>query len=257
MLPATSLTPQRYLTTIYLGGKLGKMFGEKWELMISSPAEAIRAIDINLKGKLREYLSTKGRDKYYKISLRDKEHLLEGEELTIPSGKSDIYLWPTVKGRSSGITKIILGIALLALVFFAPVLGLTWLSTGAGAAAHLTLFGQIVVGFGTALVLGGLAQLLAPHQKDNGQLESNVFQGTIAAGQQGGCVPVLYGRALVSPIPISIWFNNVDYNTTANAYLGTIQLTQLPGGGQEVTVGSNLASVVGGTVAGSTFRPEG
>jgi predicted phage tail protein len=258
---------QRQLTTIHLGGKLGKLFGETWRLAVSSPAEAIRAIDVNTKGKLVRYLAEKGRTRYYKVSLQDRHHLLTAPELASRSGNSDIYIWPTVSGRGSGTAQLIAGILILAVItvftfgvggavgsaFYSA--GTAATATAAATAGGLTALGTIAVGIGVSLVLGGISQLLAPTAKDSGGggLGSNIFQGTIAAGQQGGCVPVVYGTALVSPIPIGIWFGNVDYSTTANAYVGITDLIGLPGGGYEA-VSENNGNVQGG--GGGGFDPN-
>ena len=225
--------PQRQLTNIYLGGVLGKKFGTKWSLCVGTPAEALRAIDVNTKGAFLQYLNQQGKAKYYKVALGRKDQLLDAEELVHPSGANDIYIWPTIRGKNSGAAKIIIGVVLVA-----AVIATAGGAFGAAAAAYVAhgtglVIAGIVAGIGTSLILGGISQLLAPSQKNNGQYNSNVFQGSIAAGEQGGSVPVVYGKALVAPTPISVWFNNVDYNITQNAYVGTLQVAQLPGGGYE------------------------
>jgi predicted phage tail protein len=242
---------QRQLTTIHLGGALGKRFGEIWRLRVSSPAEALRAIDTNTRGAFLAYLGGAGKAKYYKVALGRKDQLLGAEEVGHRSGTVDIYVWPTIKARNSGVGKIIAGIALLALVIWNPA-GLFYVAANATTAGGLTVLGDVTVAVGTSLLLGGISQLLAPHPNQNqGELNSNNFQGTIAAGQQGGSVPVVYGKALVSPIPVSIWFNAVDWNTTANAYVGTLQITDLPGGGTEYVQVPTVTPTVNAAGGGS------
>lgn len=236
---------QRQPITIHLGGKLGQLFGKIWKLAVSSPAEAFFAINANTKGEFRRYLTTQGKAKYYKVAVGNKKNLLDGGELANRSGTGDIYFWPTVKG-SGATARIIIGVVIIAVVsyftlgagsaassafFTAP----TAAAGGAAATAgSLTFLGSLSLSIGMSLVLGGISQLLAPNPNDRGgQLNSNVFQGSIGGAQQGGCVPVVYGRALVAPTPISIWFANVDYSTTQNAYVNAVQLLQLPGGGYE------------------------
>lgn len=87
------------MVNIYLTGKLGRLFGEKWTLDVKSPAEAMQAIDINLRGKLRQYLAGEGASKYYKVAVQKKNNVLFREEIKNPSGKGDIYIMPTIKGR--------------------------------------------------------------------------------------------------------------------------------------------------------------
>ena len=221
----------RQLTNIYLGGVLGKRFGEKWTLSVSSVGEAIHAIDVNTRGALVRYLTDK-KDKYYKVALQSKDQLLGEDELRNPVGTRDIYIWPTIRGRNSGWVKIVIGAILIAA---AIATNTEWFALNFPATFNVVAgtVSTIAASIGTSLVLGGISQLLAPHQNQNGQLNSNNFQGTVAAGQQGGSVPVVYGKALVAPIPISIWFNAVDWNTTTNAYVGQLQSIGLPGGGME------------------------
>ncbi len=224
---------QRPLVNVYLGGALGKRFGSKWQLAVSSPAEAMHAIDVNTKGEFRRYLWTTGKHRFYKIALQSKDKLIDPRtESRNRSGSSDIYILPTIAGANSGAGKIIAGVALLALLWWNPA-GWFYAAATATSAGGLTIAGDVALSLGASLILGGISQLLAPHRKDDGELNSNNFQGSIAAGVQGGCVPVVYGTALVAPNPISIWFGAVDYNTTQNAYVGALQLANLPGGGYE------------------------
>jgi len=61
------------MTTIHLGGKLGKLFGKKWELLVSSPAEAVHAIDVNTGGAFKRYLAKDGQKKFYKVAVGKKD----------------------------------------------------------------------------------------------------------------------------------------------------------------------------------------
>lgn len=229
----------RQLTNIYLGGALGKRFGEKWTLAVSSPAEAIKAIDINLKGGLSRYLYTEGKNRYYKVALQRRDSLIGREELRNRSGNSDIYILPTVKGSNSGVGKIIVGVVLIVAAV------LVTIGTFGTASPLVLAAADAAFGIGTSLVLGGISQLLAPHATNNqGELNSNSFAGAVAAGAQGGCVPIVYGKALVSPITISVWFNNIDYNTTNNTYVGGTTVAQLPGGGYQYAPNPGLGVTI-------------
>lgn len=202
------------LVNIYLGGKLGKLFGAEWNLYLTnpSPAEAIRAININTGGKLKAYLRGEAAQKYYKIALGRKDNLLGKEELKNPTGKNDIYILPTIKGKNSGIGKIIAGVVLIALTVATfgaagPLAGGLWGVTAA-------TWTGIGIGLGASLVLGGISQLLAPtpsfnaigatSNSDTESRGSNIFQGNASTTTQGGAVGLVYGRALVAPMPISI-----------------------------------------------------
>ena len=217
------------LVTIHLGGKLGAIFGKKWQLDVSSPAEALRAIDINVKGRLREYLTAQGDKKFYKIALAKKDNLLGKEELDKPSGKSDIYVLPTIKGNSTGWGKIVAAVAIVAILLITQqywAIPKVVVYAAASAAA--------------SLAIGGIVQLVTPvpNFNQNGQGDSRgegstLFQGNSTTISQGGAVGLVYGRALVIPMPISISYDNTDTYKPANA-IGDDTYNPIYGPGGEV-----------------------
>lgn len=226
------------LVNIYLEGALGQQFRPHWRLAVSSPAEALRAINVNTKGKLYQYLVRDGKHAYYQISLQNRESLIGEDEVTHKSGECDIYVSPVIKGANSGVGKIIAGVVIIAAAIFLDVVTFGGASslTPAEAALVGTLFGV-----GASLVLGGVSQLIAANRRNpnDGQLNSNSFQGTATAATQGGCVPVVYGKALVRPMPVSIWFYAVSYDTTANQYIGFVTPTPVAGGALQWVAGGN------------------
>jgi predicted phage tail protein len=205
------------LTTIHLEGALGAKFGRIWRLDVKSTAEAIRAIDINLRGALQQYLGGPARNKWYKIALQKKTNVIDPKEVRHRSGRSDIWIIPTVRGAGKGMGKILAGVALLALVYFTGgfAAGATGWATGS-TAGTLGFFGQLAVGFGISLILGGIVQAMTPSPStppDN--KNSNVFAGSTAPTVQGVCVPVVYGRALVSPVVVGVGLDNNEMSTSA------------------------------------------
>lgn len=207
------------LTRIFLGGKLGMRFGKEWNLDVSSPAEAIRAIDINSNGELRKYLQSQGSSKFYKIAIDKKDNLIEKSEIHNRSGNNDIYILPAIKGKNSGWGKIIAAVVILVISYFFP--------------PAASLFGSYAGAVTTALyataaslAVGGISQLLAPTPNFSINTEgdsrgSNIFQGNAATISQGGAVGLVYGRALVTPMPISISFDNFDQSRTSNYNMGS------------------------------------
>jgi len=215
------------LTTVHLVGSLGRAIGHtRLELDVRSTAEAIHAINVITKGALERYLAGPARDKLYRVALQRRNNVVDPKQLGNRSGRSTIYIMPTIKGRNSGIGKVVAGIALLALAVVNPF-------------AAGSLFTTVVMGFGTSLLLGGITQLLTPTPKGPGttdqaeQRDSTSFQGNASAVTQGGCVPVVYGRALVSPTPVSITFENNDVSTTDAGTVGEVTTDNLQGGGQQ------------------------
>lgn len=204
------------MVKVFLEGSLGRRFGREWELDVKSPTEALRAININVKGALLEYLSSQGNKKYYKFAVDKKKNFLTKDELSAKTGKGDIYVIPTIKGAGdNGLIQAIVGVALIAL---------TWYAGGSGGWAYI--FGEsaktaltIGYGLGASLVLGGVMQLLTPtpsvSENSSDQSTSNLFQGNASTIAQGGVVPLIYGRSLVSPMPISLSITNIDKSTSA------------------------------------------
>lgn len=195
------------LTTIHLGGKLGQLFGKRWDLMVASPAEAIRAIDVNLKGELRKYLLKQGKTKFYKVGVGKKDALIGEKELGNRSGNSAIYISPVAKGKSSGWGKIMAAVVIAVATYY----------LGPLAGKFSGMVTQMGYGAAAALAVGGVVQLLTPtpnfnnnNQGDSRGDGSTLFQGGATAVSQGGAIGLVYGRALVTPMPISISTNNTD-----------------------------------------------
>jgi len=189
------------LTRVHLAGSLGKRFGKVWQLDVKSPAEAVRAIDINTKGAFAAYLSGPAKNKPYKVALQKKDNAIGREELANRSGHQDIWIIPTIRGANSGTAKVIVGaiLVVVGVVFYNPYL----------------------ISMGLSLMLGGILQLMTPVPKaPEEQPNSNVFQGNASAVTQGGCVPLVYGRALVAPAVVGISLDNDDIATTVAGSVG-------------------------------------
>jgi predicted phage tail protein len=216
------------MTTIYLHGVLGRKFGKLWKLEVSSVAEAIRAIDINLKGKLSEYWQGAARDKKYTVKIGDYGIQDEKELAANSVGVSDIHITPIIKGSKSGPMKILAGIVLIVVGYF------TFGTTSA--------WGIALISSGASLTLGGIQQMLTPipnfNQGTGSDAASNgssIFQGNAATQAQGGSVPLVYGKMLVAPMPISMSLVNSDVVTTDTGYIGGATGNELPGGGTQYT----------------------
>lgn len=197
------------MAKVFLEGSLGRRFGREWELDVKSPTEALRAINANTKGAVREYLSGEGAKKFYKVAIDKKKNFLTKDEVGAKTGSRDIYIIPTINGSgdNSGVIMAIVGIALI---------WLTWgtgssIVAGWGASPNAVTAIQMV---GFSMLLGGAMQLLTPTPKigenSSDQQTSDLFQGNATAISQGNPVPLVYGRALVAPMPISFNITTVD-----------------------------------------------
>ena len=185
------------LRKIKLYGKLAKFIGHRvLEADVASAAEAVRFLLANWP-ELERHMA----DQHYRVSVGKYD--LDLEELHHPAGAAPISFVPVVAGAGGAVGRIIAGIALVAIGLFVPGIG--------------ALGVQILVGVGSALALGGVAQLLTPVPKmpqgDDSQgdpRKSYSFSGIQNTSRQGVPVPICYGETLVGSVVISAGINTVQ-----------------------------------------------
>ncbi|OBX11375.1 hypothetical protein QV07_01630 [Gallibacterium genomosp. 3] len=208
------------LRKIKLRGELGKRFGKVHKLAVDTPAEAIRALCV-LRTGFRAFLE---KSEKYGIRYRFlvKQHALSSDDadsFNMQHGRqTDFILVPVLQGRKGGgLFNIILGAALIGFAFWNPF--------GWSAVAASGFFGgvaQMPLLMGTALVLGGVSQMLAPTPKMEGPQESPenkpsyLFNGAVNTTQQGQPIPLLYGRLAVGSAVISASLTDKDIPIAAD-----------------------------------------
>lgn len=201
------------MVTIRLLGEAGRRFGRRFELAVKTPAEAMRALCVQIPG-LRQYLMESGDKGVNWRVVTEHPDGLDEDQLLWPLSKR-MVLAPLPAGRG-GVGKIVAGVALVAAaVLFAPA-GLL--------AGGLFTFGAqavpIVAGIGVSLLFGGVADLLTPTPKmptvkgglgrssatggrnEIEQLNSFTFDKSNANTVQGDVVPVLYGERIIGSLPV-------------------------------------------------------
>ncbi|MCN6900473.1 hypothetical protein MLT50_26135, partial [Escherichia coli] len=161
-------------------------FGRRIDLRVKTGAEAIRALVTQLPA-FRQKLN----DGWYqvRISGQDISHetLFTQMNDTLPPG-AVIHIVPRLEGaKNGGVFQVVAG-AVLAVVGYA----LSW--TGIGA---------VIGNLGVAMMLGGVAQMLAPKSRtprtqttDNGK-QNTYFSSLDNMIAQGNVLPVLYGEMRV------------------------------------------------------------
>ena len=187
------------MATIILLGELGRQFGRRHKMVVASAAEAVRALGANFPTFERELVSSGERGVGYKVLVgRDELNL---ERLHEPSGQQRITIAPVISGAGgNGLGQIILGAALIAVAWWNP---MGW------AAAGSFLSQATLYSVGTSMILGGVAQMIAPTPKSTDPLErpenkpSYAFNGAVNTTAQGQPVPVGYGRLIVGSAVIS------------------------------------------------------
>jgi predicted phage tail protein len=213
------------LRTIVLHGAMRDKFGTSFDLDVKSPAEAIRALIVQIKG-FRQML----REGHYRV-VKSHHHIsesLELEELKLRLGRSkEIHIVPVIAGSASGWGKILAGVAIIGLAIAAPY-ALGFASGGIGAALGTSAigiegigtFGQIA-GIGASIALSGVAQLLSPAPTLAGgsaavdRRESFLFGSADNVTRQGVPVPIGFGEFVTGSVVISVGLSTEDITTGA------------------------------------------
>lgn len=200
------------MATIVLYGPLKTAFGSDFRLEVSTVAEAIRALGINLPGFLT-FLTEP--DNHYKV-LVDGESVAE-EDLSASYLRtpSKIMIIPVVAGAKGGGEKILSGAALLAVAYFAPVaFGEVAGVIGGTSAAGIAQAAAMNIGI--SLMVTGLAEVLTKPPKDadlseTQRSESYLSNGPKNVSAQGRVIPIGYGRLRVGSRIISAGIESKDY----------------------------------------------
>lgn len=184
---------------VILLGELGKKFGRRFTLDIKNPAEAVRALCANFPGFSQFVATSEERNVAYRVVVGRED--IAVDDLHTPSGRQVIKIVPVVGGAGNA-AKIIVGAVLIAAVVLSGPAG--W----AAATAYGTVtYGAIAFSIGVSLVLGGVAQMLAPKPKTPEQgpenMPSYTFNGPVNTTAQGYPVPVGFGRMIIGSAIIS------------------------------------------------------
>lgn len=188
-------------TTIRLMGALGKKFGDRFEMYVDSPAEAVRALCQQLAG-FEDHLRESGEQVKYAVVV-GKRPIDPKTDLHELSGNKTIKIAPVLAGaKRGGLFQIILGAALIALSFTPMGAGTLPAFMGAGT------WGGMMMAFGVSLMLGGVAQLLSPQPKMEinegpNNRPSKSFSGPVNTSAQGQPVPIVYGEVMAGSAVIS------------------------------------------------------
>lgn len=209
------------LRQVHIYGHLAERFGDRpITVDIVSPIEAIRALNATYQGFLREI-----RNGSYHVLVKHGENYFDiGEgDLNLELGAArEVHIVPAVAGskNSSGILKIVLGVALVAgALFFAPAAGLGAMAIGAGGVG--ITYGQIAM-IGISLAIAGASALLSPQPKtkDKKDDSSYIISPSENVAEQGAAVPIVIGRYLVGSVVMSMGITTEQIGTSGLKYPG-------------------------------------
>ena len=186
------------LRKIKLYGQLAKFIGSRvLEADVATAAEAVRMLAANFPG-LEKHMA----DQHYRVTVGTYDLTLD--EIHDPAGQQDIMIVPVIAGAGA-VGRIILGVVLIAGAF---IIGQPWLGKFAFNA---------LIGVGSTLVLGGVAQLLSPVPtipqgagSDNDPRKTFNFSGIQQTSRQGVPVPCVYRLTLVGSVVISAGVDTVQ-----------------------------------------------
>lgn len=187
-----------------------------FELDVFNAAEAIKALCANFSG-LDKWLVDSGQDGIvYKVLLGETEVDENNLEnfLTPWSEREIFHITPVLAGAGGGLGRFITGAIMVGIVVATGGLGATGFAGGFGGA---TIFGASIgkmVGYmGVALMLGGVSQMLTPVPKappEATKLKSFSFSGIQQTAQQGGAIPIVYGKCFVGSAVLSAGLDTFD-----------------------------------------------
>ena len=184
------------LRTIHLDGELGEMYGKTHKFDVASVGEAIRALDFNFPGFIKKIK----KEENYNVCVGkfDDKHALDETSLQMNHKKGDIWIVPELIGKKQGVWQTIAGAALI-------VVG-----------AVLTFYGLGAVGvpmmkLGAGLMLSGVIMMLTPvpgtpeykERESPDERSSFIFDGPVNTNEQGGPIPIVYGRMLMGSTVVS------------------------------------------------------
>lgn len=171
------------LRTVRLYGVLGARFGRRFRLVVSNPAEAVRALSVQLPG-FSEFLAS-AKDKGMEFAFFVGSRNIGKTELDDPPGDDDIRIAPVLVGsKRAGVLQTIVGAVLIVVGIYGNIAG-GW--------------GQPFINLGVGMVMGGVAQMLAPQARNLGAKDSPEntpsysMNGAVNTQAQGNPVPLAYG----------------------------------------------------------------
>lgn len=174
------------MKTLVLYGELAETFGPSFTMDVSTPQDALRLMDSNYPGEFRSRLKNKHFELVLGNRVVPKDHLFMG------CSENEIHLRPVLMGAGA--------ILPLAFTFAIPLL-----ETALGIEA-LGLTGQLLFGvatIGVAALLSNLIKPTNPSSRETNQKPSFVFDGPVNTVEQGGPVPLVYGRIRAGSVVIS------------------------------------------------------
>lgn len=186
------------LKTIRLHGLLGENFGKSFELSVQTPAEAVKALCVQIPGFESFMANAHLQGVHFAVYLDDRN--IGHDDLSLRTDSQVIRISPIIEGaKSGGLIQVVIGVVMIAAAFF----------TGGTSLAAWGAMQAALAGAGAAMLMGGAAQLMMPAAPTNMDLNQDGnkpnygFGGAVTTVAQGLPVPVLYGKREIGGFVIS------------------------------------------------------
>jgi len=176
------------LRKVRLYGPMGSRFGREFSLNVKNPADAIRALSIQIPG-FKEYLiQAKSKGLTFAVFIGKRNITEDG--LHDPAGDNAIRIAPIIMGsKRGGVLNTIIGAVLIVV--------------GVVLNVYTGISGTPLINLGVSMVIGGVIQMLSPQPKGLGAKDkpenqpSYSMDGAVNTQAQGNPVPLAYGGPLI------------------------------------------------------------
>lgn len=191
------------LRKVYLYGHLALQIGKCLELAFRTPADCVRLIELNWPGFAKRFKSGLF---HLTVEREGGERELDAEHLSIGFTGEALHIMPRAIGKGKGksiLTALVGGLVIGAAFFFSG--GTLGVALPGLLGATGATYGTIAT-FGLGLVMSGVGSLLSPTMKTpkaDGGLKSAIFNGPVNIAEQGGPVPLVFGKMMIGSTVIS------------------------------------------------------
>lgn len=188
------------MKTLNLYGSMQEKYPGVFKMDVATPAEAIRAMCIQLPGFEEDIKA--GNWRLVRGDLEGNDEVNEdGLQMTL-GNQNEMHLIPVIEGANSGAGMIIVGIVMIVAAFF----------TGGTSIAAWGAMSTMLAATGLGMAVGGIiasttkmpgAGASASGNERESDKASFLFDGPTNQSTQGVAVPRGYGRMLIGSIVVS------------------------------------------------------
>lgn len=197
------------LTTVILGGPLGKKYGRRFEFMLHRPIDAIKALHCNFPDFVETMQGYAEKGMEFRITdLSDGRRDLSLDESTAVNQPKVLRLAPVVAGASEQTAKANTQLAI------ATVLAVAAIALSGGTTAPWVV--QALAAMSVSFAIQGALGHYAAHQSKKNKKEqkeknpSNLFSSQENVTEAGGPVPVGYGEMMIGSTVIGVAYEIYD-----------------------------------------------